>query len=1054
MRRWPRVMDRVTFTLKEVSNAVLVFIIPVFIALSFPSASQASEAYYKYSGSNWGGAGLLQMRNARFHADGTIDVGAVLVEPYRRYFVNFQAMPWLETTFRYTDIRNRLFSNFEEFSGGQSFKDRGIDFKIGLWKESKYLPKIAFGWQDALGTGLFSSEYLAFSKRFYDLDFTVGVAWGLLGSAGNIKNPFIAFSKTLEVRQGFKGQGGEANLASFLSGPTIGLFGGIEWSTPVDGLILKLEYDGNDYQNEPLGNNFSKDLPLNFGVVYQPFSWLEATAAFERGNTVAFRVSLRTNVHEVNMPKFDAPPPLVKTRRDAAEADAGAKTEPRRFDEPGAPTPVRPQAGSLQHKPEFLSAEKVHAPETAADDRVVGELFDSLSAAGFELENIEFTASEVRAVLRDSADGEFAVQAARAARIIATTLPVPVEKVTLIEADDAQEVRAITIDRSNIERTAIVDHLFDSLESRGYIVEALDISEQEVSIAVDAASPTNDADARVAARAVFTSLPALVERAAFIHMRAGVEVKRFTVKRDQVKRQARIDDLFDNLEARGFEVESLELARGRAVAHLLVSRSVASDAYETAAQLISDTSPEPLNQVVVVGMEAGMEVSRFVLKRNARADGRQTGDSDQTEGTAITEQPQEFSRAEKEKIAAALIADLEKQNFVVDAVELTMYRATVFVSPTKFRQLARNIGRAARVVANHIPQRVEEITIVTLAGGLETSRVTIARSDLERAVDGRGSAEEIWAHAILEAPHAAIPPRTTLGHDAVRNPARYPSFSWGLTPKLRQHVGGPDQFYLYQIWLALSGTVELARGLSVTTTLGKDVKNTFDEIELSSDSRLPRVRSDIKEYLQQGKDNIVRLQANYLFQPYRHWFARVSAGLFEEMFGGVGGEVLYRPYGSRLAISADINRVRQRAFDQRFNFLDYQVTTGHLNLYYKLPFAKLLGEVHAGQFLAGDRGAQFALSRQFDSGVRVGAWATFTNVSAADFGEGSFDKGFFITVPYELFLVNSTRRGGTFGFRPLTRDGGQRLSVGPRLYPLAESGNVDAVTNDWDTFLD
>jgi hypothetical protein len=57
----------------------------------------------------------------------------------------------------------------------------------------------------------------------------------------------------------------------------------------------------------------------------------------------------------------------------------------------------------------------------------------------------------------------------------------------------------------------------------------------------------------------------------------------------------------------------------------------------------------------------------------------------------------------------------------------------------------------------------------------------------------------------------------------------------------------------------------------------------------------------------------------------------------------------------------------------------------------------------------------------------VGLWATMTDVSAEDFGEGSFDKGMFFKIPFEgLFGGNSRGSYGT-RVRPIQRDGGQRL---------------------------
>ena len=56
-------------------------------------------------------------------------------------------------------------------------------------------------------------------------------------------------------------------------------------------------------------------------------------------------------------------------------------------------------------------------------------------------------------------------------------------------------------------------------------------------------------------------------------------------------------------------------------------------------------------------------------------------------------------------------------------------------------------------------------------------------------------------------------------------------------------------------------------------------------------------------------------------------------------------------------------------------------------------------QVDAGRYLAGDWGATFALDRRFANGWKIGAFFTLTNVSAARFGEGSFDKGIRMTIP-------------------------------------------------------
>ena len=77
-------------------------------------------------------------------------------------------------------------------------------------------------------------------------------------------------------------------------------------------------------------------------------------------------------------------------------------------------------------------------------------------------------------------------------------------------------------------------------------------------------------------------------------------------------------------------------------------------------------------------------------------------------------------------------------------------------------------------------------------------------------------------------------------------------------------------------------------------------------------------------------------------------------------------------------------------------------------------------KISAGEYLAGDVGSTIEFSRTFSNGVRFGAFATFTDVSTEQFGEGSFDKGIFFNIP---IFGNSI----AYTWRPLTKDPGARL---------------------------
>ena len=133
-----------------------------------------------------------------------------------------------------------------------------------------------------------------------------------------------------------------------------------------------------------------------------------------------------------------------------------------------------------------------------------------------------------------------------------------------------------------------------------------------------------------------------------------------------------------------------------------------------------------------------------------------------------------------------------------------------------------------------------------------------------------------------------------------------------------------------------------------------------------------------------------------------------------------------------------------RAFDMRFDLRDYETTVGKISLYYDGggPFNL---EVNAGRYLAGDWGATTKISRRFANGWEVGAYATLTEVPFEDFGEGSFDKGIYVTLPLDWLKGSPSMSRRSFTIRPITGDGGATLASGRQLYNLirnAQEANV------------
>jgi hypothetical protein len=253
---------------------------------------------------------------------------------------------------------------------------------------------------------------------------------------------------------------------------------------------------------------------------------------------------------------------------------------------------------------------------------------------------------------------------------------------------------------------------------------------------------------------------------------------------------------------------------------------------------------------------------------------------------------------------------------------------------------------------------------------------------------------------------------------------------YSLTPgiHLNQSIGGPDAFVLYQLNLKLNGQLALPADVQLSGSLNAGLLNNYDRFKYTAPSDLPRVRTYMREYLTESRITLPNLYLSRVQRLSTDWTSAVYAGYLESMFAGVGGEILYRQPGSRWAAGLDINQVKQRDFAQNFSFRDYKAKTGHASLYWQTPWQDVNIALSVGQYLAQDRGMTLSMSRTFDNGVTMGAFATKTNVSAAQFGEGSFNKGVFWSIPFDALMTSSSRQTAYFNWTPLTRDGGAILN--------------------------
>jgi hypothetical protein len=355
-----------------------------------------------------------------------------------------------------------------------------------------------------------------------------------------------------------------------------------------------------------------------------------------------------------------------------------------------------------------------------------------------------------------------------------------------------------------------------------------------------------------------------------------------------------------------------------------------------------------------------------------------------------------------------------------------------------------------RLLHAALPPEVKRFDLRLQQRGLRLTRVSVDRAAWVRE-GTQALAPSQQGPSVVLRPEAPEPTGQASLAESATPPTPSPTLSLpdptlglNLRPSYQQVLGGPDAFLLYRVGVQAEGQWQIRPSTWLAGVVDLRLLDNFDRFKYTAPSELPRVRTYAREYATASRLTLPHLQATHVASLGGGHFLSLYGGLLEPMFAGAGAEWFWRPWGQALALGIDLNRVQQRDFDQDFGLRDYRVSTGHLSVYWDTGWNEVHAKLMVGQYLAGDVGATLDLRRQFSNGVSIGAWATKTNVSSAQFGEGSFDKGIYLIVPFDTLLARSTPGAANIIWNPLTRDGGARLSRRYTLEELTRQAGPDA----------
>ncbi|OGN56707.1 MAG: hypothetical protein A3D96_05885 [Chlamydiae bacterium RIFCSPHIGHO2_12_FULL_44_59] len=365
----------------------------------------------------------------------------------------------------------------------------------------------------------------------------------------------------------------------------------------------------------------------------------------------------------------------------------------------------------------------------------------------------------------------------------------------------------------------------------------------------------------------------------------------------------------------------------------------------------------------------------------------------------------------------------------------------------RYREEEKVRERIEYVLAHLAPSNIARITVVTESDGIPVQEYRFRLEDLRRFASGRLGADEF----LVIAPPEEVS-KTPNDYDAAQLYQRKkPMWVFTFRPWFQSYLGSSRGKFKYEVGFLLNQEGYLLDQIYYNITGAYTAKSSTVHLmsqDILNPSRIINVRTDSILYSQ---SNSIHLTQAFLQKSWNlglGWFSRLAFGYFEQAYAGAALETLYYPVRTNWAVGFEIATLLKRSYygigferkarqytDDGFVFFPYTGLQYFVNFHYQLKPLNLDFNIKVGQFLARDKGIRVEGGRTFASGLRVGLWYTLTNAADHVNGDRYYDKGFSISVPFDLFLNKSSRTRIGYAMSAWLRDCGAISATGRTLYP-------------------
>ncbi|SCA62967.1 hypothetical protein SCG7086_AG_00210 [Chlamydiales bacterium SCGC AG-110-P3] len=365
----------------------------------------------------------------------------------------------------------------------------------------------------------------------------------------------------------------------------------------------------------------------------------------------------------------------------------------------------------------------------------------------------------------------------------------------------------------------------------------------------------------------------------------------------------------------------------------------------------------------------------------------------------------------------------------------------------KYLHMAEQRLRLTCLITNLTPSDLDQVIVIVLAEGFPVQEYRFSN---ERLKDYRCGAISDYELTVMSPLQEATRP------DACADWKLYETGCGWMRPFIKPDVhtffGSAAGKFKYSLGVSagVDGFLwgDIYYNVDVAYRVYSDIEK-VGSIDMVNPSQIINVDTDRVDYL---KAHRIRLHEAFLQKAWNMgcgYYGRVATGYFSDLYGGVGGELLWYPVWSDLAVGLEAATLRKRkysglGFTDQVRKLEGMVPsyqTFHpyqyfVNAYYDWRDVQLDFKFTVGKFLARDFGIRSEIGHYFSNGLRVYLWMARTTARDIVNGVRIHDKGVGISFPLDIFKPHCSRKRWKYAMSAWHRDTSKRSPTGRDLFTM------------------